>query len=1069
MRIKGFEIRGFGIFRDTGTENMGKDIVVFTGNNETGKSTLMRFIKSCIFGMKGQKGSLDEPLNGGSHGGYMDVKLEDGSSTRLILDGRKLSEITDLSKEARSIEEGPPWIGISRDLYERVFSVGLEDLSKGGNRFLDEDSVKNRLFSATAGLGDISLKEVFSSLDREMKEIIKLRGNTSKTGLAELKRRIEGVDEELRQIGNTLEEYASLQQKSEELQKELEKLSRKVSETRLELDRFGKISKLSKPWNSFRILEKRKKELHWAQEFPPAGKERYMDLTRQAENLQENLKTQRKMVSEKKEELRSLELNSRILQLEEEIESFRDERTLLAELPGKQVILEEKLSTLKTSLEEWSLKMGPSWSQDRMEKTDISGNAAREAFEFATEDEKMRYSVLSSEKILQDISKQKRAILRDLEKTEGTIYSFHEDISEGDELELLLERIESAKEKVRALFALEEKKACFEKLYDQTSKDIEEERKKTEDPRLTFPLLLTLVFFLLMCGGIAQFLVFFPPSLFSFAILIVSFLPFPITALVDLRDHLRNSRRRERAEYLISIYKGKAEEFLEEIDRCNDALHMSGEELDRILQDTGVFWKRGSSDMQEILDATERRKKSLQELEKVIQRRDGLREDLEELEEKEISAGEELKDSEAKHGMMLQRWKDWLLKHHLPEDTEPGGFQRLEQAVMAIRRNQISMEEFSRDIERTEDLLREKNRELDRLIAESGLESSYGEPSAKLDMLITSLSENRKILGSRKALEETVWHMEARIREEEEVLAGILTKRRALLENTVCSEEEEFFRMYEDFCDLRKVQEESTRTWSEMTGIAGGQNCLDALIRELEELDVAYISEKVRTLEEDLAKAKEKYDTVQKELGAVENLIEEMSSDNRQSLLFQQREFLLSEASRLSKKWVSLCLCRYLLQQSMEKYEKEKQPEVVKLASRYMGIITSGRYELLLSAEDNRIMLNDLFRKERKEKQQWSSGLADQAYICTRLALATVLSSMSEPVPIVLDDIHLRFDPRRQKGMARVILDMAEKQQIILFSCNPEFSRILHSLSQASGKDAIFYSLSEGELTQVNP
>lgn len=1069
MRIKGFEIRGFGIFRDTGTDNMGKDLVVFTGNNETGKSTLMRFIKSCIFGMKGQKGPLDEPLNGGSHGGYMDVELEDGNSTRLVLDGRKLSEITDLSKEASSIEDGPPWIGISRDLYERVFSVGLDDLSKGGNRFLDEDSVKNRLFSATAGLGDISLKEVFSSLEREMKEIIKLRGNTSKTGLAELKRRIEGVDEELRQIGNTLEEYTSLQQKREELQKELEGLSRKVSDTRLELDRFDKLSKLSKPWNSFRILEKRKKELQWAQEFPPAGKERYMDLSRQAESLQENLKTQRKMVSEKKEELRSLELNPRILQVESEIESLRDERTLLSELPGKKAVLEEKLSTLKISLEEWSLKMGPSWSLDRMEKTDISGNAAREAFEFATEDEKTRYSVLSSEKILQDISKQVRATHRDLEKTEGTIYSFHEDITEGDELGLLLERIESTKEKVRALFALEEKKAYFEKLYDQTSKDIEEEREKTEDLRLTFPLPLTLVFFLLMCGGIALFLVFFPPSIFSSAILIASILPFPITALVDLRDHLRNSRRRERAEYMISIYKGKAGELLEEIDLCNDALHLSGEELDRILEDTGVVWEKGSSDMQEIMDAMERRKKSLQELEKVIQRRDRLREDLEVLEEKEISAGEELKESEAIHEKMLQRWKDWLLKHQLPEDTEPGGFPRLEQAVTAIRRIQISMDEVSREIERTEELLREKNRELDRLLAESGLEGSCGEPSAKLDMLVTALSGNRKILGSRKALEETVWHMEARIREEEESLSGILTKISALLENAGCSEEEEFFRMYEDFCDLRKVQEESTRTWSEMTGIAGGQNCLDALLRELEELDVAYISEKVLTLEEDLTKARGKYDTVQKELGAVENRIEEMSSDTRQSLLFQQREILLSEASRLSKKWVGLGLSRYLIQQSMEKYEKEKQPEVVKLASRYMGIITSGRYELLLSAEDNRIMLNDLFRKERKEKQQWSSGLADQAYICIRLALATVLSSMSEPVPIVLDDIHLRFDPWRQKGMARVILDLAKKQQIILFSCNPEFSRILHSLSQASEKDSIFYSLCEGELKQVNP
>ena len=49
-------------------------------------------------------------------------------------------------------------------------------------------------------------------------------------------------------------------------------------------------------------------------------------------------------------------------------------------------------------------------------------------------------------------------------------------------------------------------------------------------------------------------------------------------------------------------------------------------------------------------------------------------------------------------------------------------------------------------------------------------------------------------------------------------------------------------------------------------------------------------------------------------------------------------------------------------------------------------------------------------RGERLPINHWSSGLADQVYLALRLALAKVFSYQVDALPIILDDILVRFD-----------------------------------------------------------
>src|SRR5215831_11624273 len=78
MKIENIHIDGFGIWNDQSWESVDPCLNVFVGPNETGKSTFMAFIRSMLFGFD-RRGSVRryEPLNGGAHGGWLDLTVGD--------------------------------------------------------------------------------------------------------------------------------------------------------------------------------------------------------------------------------------------------------------------------------------------------------------------------------------------------------------------------------------------------------------------------------------------------------------------------------------------------------------------------------------------------------------------------------------------------------------------------------------------------------------------------------------------------------------------------------------------------------------------------------------------------------------------------------------------------------------------------------------------------------------------------------------------------------------------------------------------------------------------------------
>ncbi len=65
---------------------------------------------------------------------------------------------------------------------------------------------------------------------------------------------------------------------------------------------------------------------------------------------------------------------------------------------------------------------------------------------------------------------------------------------------------------------------------------------------------------------------------------------------------------------------------------------------------------------------------------------------------------------------------------------------------------------------------------------------------------------------------------------------------------------------------------------------------------------------------------------------------------------------------------------------------------------------------------------------------QLSTGTADQLYLALRLALCELVLGEQKP-PLILDDSLIMFDDERCEAALRLLKEIAQSRQVILFSC----------------------------------
>ena len=285
MRIENIYVDGFGVWNDKTWGSLEPGLNVFHGPNETGKSTLMAFIRSMLFGFE-KRGSPKryEPINGGSHGGWLDLVVGD---THLRLErkpGRHARGTASVyAGDAASDESALERLlgGTTKTLYHNVFAFGLEELEQFHT--LQDSEIATHISGAGLGIGASRWAAVQKDLEDRQSALFLPRGHNSTINVAF--KELESVRDDLDRTEHQPQDYLSAHETRSRLTAELAGLEEQVAEVSRKIEHYAKRVK-ARPF-----VERRNKiaarlgELPMVQSFPEGGIERLGILLKQRHSL----------------------------------------------------------------------------------------------------------------------------------------------------------------------------------------------------------------------------------------------------------------------------------------------------------------------------------------------------------------------------------------------------------------------------------------------------------------------------------------------------------------------------------------------------------------------------------------------------------------------------------------------------------------------------------------------------------------------------------------------------------------------------------------------------------------
>lgn len=274
MKIKSLYIYGYGKFTEFAWNSIGSMQVVY-GYNEAGKSTIMSFIHSILFGFPAKQSSQlrYEPTYSHAYGGRLVVETKaDGEVLIERVKGKAGGEVRIQFKDGTiGGEERLTSLlaGMNKALYQNLFSFdlkGIQDVQR-----LQGTEI-GRYLLAAGTFGTDQLLSIEEELKKESEQLFKPNGRKPK--LNQLLQQLKESEQELRKAKQQNREYESLLLKKDRFEHKRVKLENELKEKTYTLQNVTTVLEKWSILQESHSIDQRLEELGLI-EFPVDGLKRY--------------------------------------------------------------------------------------------------------------------------------------------------------------------------------------------------------------------------------------------------------------------------------------------------------------------------------------------------------------------------------------------------------------------------------------------------------------------------------------------------------------------------------------------------------------------------------------------------------------------------------------------------------------------------------------------------------------------------------------------------------------------------------------------------------------------------
>lgn len=152
---------------------------------------------------------------------------------------------------------------------------------------------------------------------------------------------------------------------------------------------------------------------------------------------------------------------------------------------------------------------------------------------------------------------------------------------------------------------------------------------------------------------------------------------------------------------------------------------------------------------------------------------------------------------------------------------------------------------------------------------------------------------------------------------------------------------------------------------------------------------------------------------------------------------------MLIDAYAFDRDRAILALSQQLIGQMFKESRPGRRPERLKSADEYLKRLTRGQYVAIRPrvGDDERDdaaveVIDDT--GQAKQVIELSRDAAAQLYLALRFALIEEHAKQVEPMPVIIDDVLVDFEPERARAACSTISELARQFQVIFLTCEPQ-------------------------------
>jgi uncharacterized protein YhaN len=1057
MKITDIKIDGFGVWRDLTLRGLSPELTVFYGPNEAGKSTLMQFMRSVLYGVSPERRERYlPPVVGGRPGGSLKVQTHAGLLTisRYADRGRDdVGKVTVITADGE--EQGDRLLReslehVDEPTFNNIFAVGIREVQELGS--LSDTAAAQWLYRLTSGLDRISLYDVIHMLAGTRTRLLNSADQKSEIRTLSLQReQLRGELDELVAKGRRWSQSAV---KLRELADEVDRRQAEAKALAARARRLEVAIGLKPLWIKRTKIDDLLERFSHLRPLDEGTLATLDDLNKRIEEHERQRDILRGQRGQLRDEIKRLGINDLLVRNGRRLEALLEQQEWLqavermaAELAAEVENLEARLASENERLShEWTGagKLPPRIGTDTLEQLTPQARAI-EATEGLLQTARHELEVHRAGE------HQYRAQIESA-MTGGEQLGLPKDLDAAGDLVAQLRRRQQVEQRIEAAH--------------RQAEELQQQAQELVDEQVV------------------------PMGLFSWllAVFVLGFVSLGAWWLVPAAALGKYGGWIAAIGIGGSIFAWLFKYFAEDsaadrFDACHKQIEMvlkqiEGAEEEQSRLDRELPLTDGSAALR--LQHAERH---LAELERVLPVESQRREVVNEI----ASAERRLKLAEEKHAAALANWKSKLRALGLPDDISPSGLatmagqcERLAELEARIENRRDDMQrrqrEFSVVSQRIFALAEETGLRLASVagLCEAGTKKPGSQtpaivgPLEQLDHLRAEYHKQQERVAHRKELRDRSHALKVEQSRHAHAAVSLTRRRDALFEKCGVAGEQELRQLaaqLDEAEELRKKRTAITREIAAAIGKHGSEADFAPLLapESIGRLDNDWESLATQTEEHD----RQLKDALQRRGALVE---QQRAAAADRSLAVKQVELSVVEEqlTRAVEAWRERAAVSMFLERIREDYEQHRQPETLREASNYLNQLTGGRYTRIWTPLAHDILFVDTAEGQPLSVQVLSRGTREQLFVSLRLALVSAYARRGIHLPMILDDVFVNFDAGRTRIACSVLRDFARQgHQLLVFTCHEHVWRMFQELKVDTRK--IPNRLGDAEIAEPAP